>query len=351
MRTHNIAIAAGQPHSFFDSFDQALSKVSPKNALLLAGFAYATFGGVRYLVSHVEASRSRSIPKRFIIGIHHGITEPYALELLRGIQQSEVRIFVPGKKLTPQALVAAPLFHPKVLALTSARTGKLKFLQAGSPNLTSSAVGDIPKNFEFAIGLGADRRTSLDSGATFTNWWKHIWNCSRIVDKRLIEQYGKVRLKVLDQNPILRHAVGPPSEVQDAKYFFMEVGAASGPPGYRHQIEFPETLAAFFGTPVRHGRTLTLSGNGVAWDKRPLSYKVTTFGVEIWRLGMPTQRSGGEPITERVIRFCRTDDPNTFEFEITDRQSETFTKWENVANTLGQLGATHGGRPRRYGFY
>ena len=33
MSTHIIPIAAGQRHPFFDSFDQALSKVSAKNAL------------------------------------------------------------------------------------------------------------------------------------------------------------------------------------------------------------------------------------------------------------------------------------------------------------------------------
>ena len=66
---------------------------------------------------------------------------------------------------------------------------------------------------------------------------------------------------------------------------------------------------------------------------------------------MPTQNSGGEPIAERAIRFSRTDDPNAFEFEITDRQSRTFTGWENAANTHGHLGATHGQRSQRYGFY
>ena len=66
---------------------------------------------------------------------------------------------------------------------------------------------------------------------------------------------------------------------------------------------------------------------------------------------MPTQKMGGEPITERVIKFVRTDDPSSFEFEIADVDSDAFRSWVNAANLGGHLGATHGQRPRQYGFY
>ncbi|MCG3777022.1 MAG: hypothetical protein JW395_3897 [Nitrospira sp.] len=352
MKTHIAPVTAGSPNDLFDSFDHALGGVSAANALFLGGFAYATLAGAQHFVSHTATGKSwLPIAKRFVIGIHHGITEPSALEFLRSVHKSEVRIFIPGNKLNIDALSATPLFHPKVLALVNSHTGRLTFLQAGSANLTASAISDAPKNYELAIALRAGGKASLHSTLTFTKWWSKIWSYSRDVDRSLIERYADVRLKVLERNPILRHAAGPPSNIGAAEYCFVEVGAASGPPGLRHQVEFPESLAAFFGKPVSRRRDLTLCRNGVTWNGRPLSYKVTTYGVAIWRLGMPTQNSGGEPIAQRAIRFKRTNDSHTFEFEIADTQSQAFVSWEKAANTLGHLGSTHGERPRTYGFY
>ena len=352
MKTHIAPTTAGHSHELFLSFDQALKKARPDNSLLLGGFAYATLGGVEEFVSHAETSASWvPVRKKFVIGIHHGITEPSALRMLGELQRSEVRLFIPGHRLTSQALVATPVFHPKMLALTNANTGKLRFLQAGSANLTHSAMSDAPRNHEFSIALRAEGQNSLDSASMFRSWWSRLWDQSRVADRRLIDRYAKVRLEMLEENPILRRTVGPPSSIGEAEYFFIEVGAASGPPGYRHQVEFPESLSAFFGDPVRHNRKLILSSKGDQWPSRPLSYKVTTYGVEIWRLGMPTQNSGGEPIAGRAIRFRRTTSPDVFEFAITDMLSRDFAEWESVANSTGHIGATHGQRPRLYGYY
>lgn len=352
MSTHIFPITAGVPNALLDPFGQAVGAANARDGRLLSGFAYATLGGVRDFVSHLEGRPPwKPISKQFVIGIHNGITEPAALELLRTLNRSEVRVFIPNGTLNRQALVATPLFHPKVFAVTSVKTGKVTFLQAGSANLTSSALANVPRNYEFSIGLSADGSSSIDSHSSFGKWWSRLWIHSRVVNKSLIERYADLRLKVLEQNPILRHAAGPPSEIQTAKHFFVEVGAGSGPPGFRHQVEFPESLAAFFGEPERHKRTLRLSRKGVLWHDRPLSYKVTTFDVEIWRLGMPTQNSGGDPIAERAIRFTRTVDPDAFEFEIADTDSSKYAGWENSANLFGHLGATQGLRARNYGFY
>lgn len=352
METHIAPVTAGSPHELFDLFRQAIDETSTENTLLLGGFAYATLGGARQFVSYAETSESwDSLSKHFVVGIHHGISEPSALEFLRSVPKSEVRIFIPGGRLTPAALVATPLFHPKIFALANTSVRKLKFLQAGSANMTSSAMGDVPKNYELSIALKADGNASLGSSRAFKSWWSSIWSYSRVVDNRLIERYAALRLNMLEQNPVLRYSAGPPENIRSAQNFFVEVGAASGPPGRRHQIEFPESLVAFFGPSVPHRRGLTLSSNGVIWNGRPLSYKVTTYGVEIWRLGMPTQTTGGEPIAHRTIRFERTNDPNLFEYEVADTQSNTFAEWKKAANSLGHIGATHGMHPRTYGYY
>ena len=352
MKAYVLPITVGTPHSLFACFEAVLRTVTAGNSLIKAGYAYATWGGVDHFTSHVKSLVNwQATPKQFLIGIHHGITEPSALEILRGLNKSEVRIFVPGGRLTPDSLMATPLFHPKVLAITSANGSQARFLQAGSPNLTASAIGKNPRNYELAIALEARQTASVVSSGAFRSWWSRIWRESRVADKTLIARYAAVRLDVLRHNPILRHAAGPPSNISAARYFFAEVGAASGPPGLRHQIEFPESLANFFGKPKRYRRDLTLRSGGGTWAHRPLSYKETTFGVEIWRLGMPTQNAGGDPIAHRAIRFRRTSQPDTFEFEVVDADSDAFDDWTRAANAIGHLGTTHGQAGRQYGFY
>ena len=66
---------------------------------------------------------------------------------------------------------------------------------------------------------------------------------------------------------------------------------------------------------------------------------------------MPTQHTGGDPIAGRAIRFRRTAEGGTFEFEVVDVESEDFAKWVRLANIRGHLGATRGKGGRRYGFY
>ena len=73
--------------------------------------------------------------------------------------------------------------------------------------------------------------------------------------------------------------------------------------------------------------------------------------MEIWRLGMPTQTMGGEPIAERAILFAKTGKRNEFTCDVADVGSAPFQAWVSSANLNGHLGTTHGQRPRLYGFF
>lgn len=351
MKFQIAPISATKSHDLFASFVDAL-RASKGRSFVRAGFAYATLGGAKTLVSHAESVDNwADADKAFLIGIHQAITEPSALDFLRDVTNSEVRAFVPGSKLRVEAFDATPVFHAKVLAVSTAGSRNMRLLQAGSTNLTSSAIANRPKNYEFSLAIQATVAASLDSEKLFNTWWSHLWAQSRRVDKQFIQKYAELRRQVLDRNPILRSAAEPPSGIGEAEYFFSEVGAASGPPGARHQIEFPESLARFFGGIKRQRRNISLRRGNRTWTGRPLSYKKTTYGVEIWRLGMPTQPTGGDPIAERAIRFRRTPSHGAFEFEVVDVGSQEFDEWVRLANRHGHLGATHGERARRYGFY
>ena len=337
---------------FFAPFAKVLQSVRISDTVVRAGFAYATLGGVQQLLSDIDSIGNWGrVQKEFLIGINQAITEPAALETLRNIKGSQVRVFVPGKRLVIDALYSKPLFHAKVLAISGIKGRSMQFLQAGSANMTSAAISDDPKNFELSLAIQTTDTESIDSRKKFAKWWLDIWDQSIVVDRKFVVKYADLRKIVLDRNPIIQSMTDAPKSIGKANNFFAEVGAGSGPPGQRHQIEFPEVLARFFGRLQRRRRDITLRRGEDIWSGRPLSYKLTTFGVEIWRLGMPTQHTGGEPIAERAIRFRRTSEAGTFEFEVADVNSEEFNNWVRLANLDGHLGATHGIRTRRYGFY
>src|SRR5690606_12259519 len=100
-----------------------------------------------------------------------------------------------------------------------------------------------------------------------------------------IARYSSVRLGALIKNPDLLRIAEPEASISAARTFWIEVGKASGMD--RHQVEFSASLAPFFGEPVTKRVDLTLRSKTNTWNNRPLSYKKTTFNVEIWRLGMP----------------------------------------------------------------
>lgn len=352
MNLQLLPVLADRPHRLIEPLAEFLTQLRGSSSVVKVGFAYATLGGVDRLQAVMAACQNWSrVRKQFLIGLHHGITEPAALEQLRGISGAEVRVTIPGNRLSAGSLVVKPMFHAKIMAVTGHDGRIVKFLHAGSANLTSSGVGLRPQNHEFSVAVSASDADGVDTAEYFAQWWTRLWRSAVAVDSSLIRRYAQVRRGFLRQYPILRSVSDPPERIGTARAFFCEVGAASGPPGMRHQVEFPRSLARFFGRVVRRRRDLVLRSRGKSWRDRPLSYKRTTFRVDIWRLGMPTQNAGGEPIAQRAVAFFRTDDPDTFDFRVADVGSQTYERWVAAANLSGHLGMTHGGRPRQFGFF
>lgn len=349
MRIQINPILASTQHDCYGRLTETLSQV-PRSSVLRGGFAFVSWGGAQTLIDRLHATPGWvKREKHFLVGLFQGITEPAALDLLRTVPNTTLKVFLPRKRLDEQSLFTKPMFHPKVLAITSRAGKKLSFIQVSSANLTVSAIGILPQNHELGVSL-SDVSGNIDSDDAFMSWWTGLWNSGRIASPKLIADYASIRRKFVKKNPIVLSNLDPPTEIATAETFFIEVGAGSGPPGQRHQVEFTESLAQFFGTVVRGRRDVTLRRSGQEWTGRPLSYKRTTYGVEIWRLGMPTQASGGVPVAERAIMFRRTAVPNVFDFEVSKVSASAYSEWVRDANRYGHLGATHGLRQRQFGF-
>jgi HKD family nuclease len=219
------------------------------------GFAFISEMGLDLLVDALEHEREwEHSQKSWIIGLHHGISEPKAIERVMSIANSDVRVFVGSARLTREALHSGQFFHAKTIWVEGDDSRGL-LLVASSANLTGSALGDHSSNYEAGILLREDAISSaLATG--FSRWWDQVWSESVVATNDLLGKYTSLRSEFLRMNPALLDNLDPPSprRVNLASRFWIEAGAMSG--GSRNQVEFNRELAAFFGPVSRSSRML-----------------------------------------------------------------------------------------------
>lgn len=307
-------------------------------------FAYATAAGMRLLVDAAERARGWSeIDARWVVGLHHGLTEPAALKLAASLPNSTVRLVFGGSRLDASSLVVGNRMHAKTIAVQGAKHRRVSSLLVGSGNLSRAAMGDPPNNFELGLELHGP---PVAVSRQFQDWWSGVWQFGVPATMTLLDSYEQLRAAYLDANPEERRRLDPPTAatVDSAGSFWIEMGAGSG--GARNQVEFSSDLVGFFGTPSPSRRLLKISYDGRTWTDRPLSPKRTTFNVDIWRLSLPT---GVVDYPGRVIKLTKLGDG--YELQVAHLNSAAHRRWRATSRTSGRLGRTGSGTGREYGFW
>jgi hypothetical protein len=334
------------------SLGAAYGRIGAASATKL-GFAYVSVSGLDCILSKLhDSSAWRRTRKQWIVGLHRGITEPGALERIRGLPNSSLRVFAGAEHLSLRSLTSGEMFHGKVIGITLKNRPQERpvCLVASSANLTGAALGTHARNYEVGIELcGAGIPTTQFK--RFEEWWKDAWSASVGVTDTLLDQYARLRDRFLARNADALTELDPPapSQLRTAQSMWIAAGAMSG--GSRNQVEFNRELASFFGQPRSRTQFLRILANTREWDDRPLAHKITTFGVDIWRLSLPTEASGGFEYPGKVILFRRGADPQGAYFDV-DVKAATEAKsrrWRATAHRQGYIGVTSG--HREYGFF
>lgn len=317
------------------------------------GFAYVSSSGLDTLLSEVsDVPNWRDSRKEWIVGLHHGITEPNALERICALPNCSVKVFTGANDLSMTGLAIGQLFHAKLIWLTSGSILRRRpiCLLASSANMTGAALGGEARNYEAGVALFGATVPSTQLVA-LEKWWNEAKNASLKATDAVLDHYARLRSKFLQRNPDSLAGVDPPSlaQLQSSKTLWIEAGAMSG--GSRNQVEFNRELAAFFGR-VTHGtRLLRIKAKGMEWDDRPLAHKVTTFGVHIWRLSLPTVSAGGFEYPGTVIRIDKAIDRvgEYFEVSVAEPSDSGPARWRATAHRHGYVGLTSG--HRSFGFF
>ena len=121
--------------------------------------------------------------------------------------------------------------------------------------------------------------------------------------------------------------------------------------GSRNQVEFSRDLAGFFGRVDTHTRRLRIRTQNGEWDDRPLAHKVTSFGVDIWRLSLPTKKAGGFAYPNTIIRFKkeREEAGEVLAVDVAMPTDSEVGRWRSRAQRHGYVGLTSG--QRSFGFF
>lgn len=344
--------APGAPIGLIDALRETLDS-SGAAVLARLGFAYVSDFGLTAMLSALTGVEAwQGAKKTWIVGLNRGITEPRALARIRSLQNCQLRLFAGGESLSLSSLAMGELFHAKVIALSTAGRAKSKRMSvlASSANLTGAAIGTAARNYEAGVHV-VGKALDASQRRKFEQWWQAASARSIPATDSALDRYSQLRSKFLERNPDTLAGIDPPapSELSVASVLWIEAGAMSG--GSRNQVEFNRELAGFFGNPTRRTRVLRIRRAGREWTERPLAYKVTTFGVEIWRLSLPTEATGGLSYPGKVVRFRRGADPEGEYFEL-DAQFPAHrgvARWQARAHRNGYVGLTSG--QRSFGFY
>jgi HKD family nuclease len=357
----NIQLILGTPSTPFACQKELFSQLKSfkGEAYLRMAFAYASYAGLETLTKIKNQNKNllNDYNSEIIVGIHHGITEPKALEEILSFPKAKLKIFCSKKTLKISALTAAPRLHSKIIALSENNGNKLKSVFIGSANLTGAAMGPNGKNYEAGLSYFGAKQISRQTNYEFNSWWNEIAVNSLDVTPILINKYAELRSQFLTRLPVFKEMFDAPSttSINNARFFWIMSGAMSG--GSRNEIEFSNELAQFFNAP-RNTTSILIRIGANPPISRQLTYRGTRLGqfVDIWRLGLPTKAMGGPDYQNRVIRFERVMIGNQviFNLEVDDIEGALAVRWQREANRRGYIGRTgtsHSSNGRDYGYY
>jgi HKD family nuclease len=233
--------------------------------------AYASFQGV--VLARALLANQTTSSFRWLVGLDDCITDPQAIKVVSGIDNSETRI-VP--------VTAGRRFHAKAYLLDFSSEDRATLI-VGSANLTKAA---LTKNCEGYILL---RATTEDDIKLFQHYWEQFWQLGQAASEKMIVQYEEIyrkrRVRTTEVEQESTDQVFPPRDAKllkqtlnSSKLAWIELGNNTGGGG---QLDIVKRLAPFLRLPnnATEGKTVFLRFNSLTGTKQ---FQLT-FTKGMWR--------------------------------------------------------------------
>lgn len=381
-----------KPSTILFSFDRVL-----KEGLISVNWAvaYATKSGcedlIQTIVNKVGTDVWARCSKEFVISIDFGHTEPGALELLRGLENSSVSIANPDL-LARGHLRPNTAYHPKLYCFQYENEIGMV---SGSANLTKAA---LHKNTELVNSLLIEK-----SEINFNELWTDVQSGSVILTDELLDRYKYLRrlaksafipraepiddldviatpyqeaedsLYTPDSTELLQShddtsgvpwlwgaiSTGTnPVNPMDYDHFWVNAGSMSSSASH-NQLELGRGSNIFFGYNYRNfiseGSVITLGQirvkiNHEMYEDASRIYKWHPNNM-MERVNLPTYRMANVEYQHKCLLFKRKD--GYFELIIADWDSEEAISWRSASTKINRRYsiATNNRSSRNCGFF
>lgn len=343
------------PPEYGDKITEILERYDQPSQVRISS-PYVTTGGLNNLLLNNSGDDWAEMSKsKWIVGINQGVTSADALRVISTHSDAELRVFLPREKLTESALRKDPYLHAKVLAIKSESNSDQQSLIVTSANITSSAMGNTPRNYELGIHQSYPDSLTVNELDQFHRWWNEVWSQSIKIDEEWIGNYEEIR------GEISREIIETPEDsneytvedASDAKYMWTDTGGMQGEE--RYLLEIKEELAEFFDEKCDSVGNIMIEHRSQKYNRR-IKYDEGHYTPQ-WRVYLPTDFAIHDKSYYRykTAFFEKKRDENGNRFyrlEISEMDGQEVDVWEKKADESGvQSETAAGAKSRRYGYW
>lgn len=347
---------------------------------LRASYAYANQAGAQQLTERLAAALPAwdQVTKQWLISIDFGFTDPRALDLLRSLPRSSIRIPDADYLLTHQ-LGPRRCFHPKSLLLDRRQApGRPPVaLLVGSANMTVSGLRQAQEHATAAAWTGTNTaalQTRMKAAHEEAKRFATTWRLATPLDDALLDRYeaahkrarrvrrwrdedDNAEIRKLARNTAATNDFDKAAELTRAKHFWVESGyivenLGKGFPG--GQIDLPRGSRAFFGLGTRVVPRKTPLGSIDVHYKAsgPIDRHMRFSHNNMDRLDLPHPGSPGPPAYDgETLLFTRRPD-GAFDLKLgTAAEIGHWKKKSRARGTLYKMAKTTARRSREYGVF
>lgn len=312
---------------------------------------YVTSDGLREFTSGDWIEESES---RWLVGLNQGITTPSVLRDLHSDSNTTLRVFLPRDELTDEALKREPRLHAKVAGVGSKSNHDQQSLIISSANITGSAMGVTPSNYELGVCQSYPDSLSKEAIEQFREWWEEVWSHGVDVDESLIDSYESIRNNISKEvTEDSKNYGGLEGEANEAKYMWTDTGSMQGED--RYLLEIKEEIADFFHEKCRGTGQLTIEHRGKKYDRK-IKFDEGHYTPQ-WRVYLPTDFSAHD---ESYYRYKsaffekRRDEYGNryYHLEIRETSHTDVDMWKKKSDEYGVQSETDAPvNSRRYGYW
>lgn len=327
--------------------------------------AYASGEGVRLLNDTLSSETWTATPKRFLVSIDFGFTQPKALARLSELNNAEVRIPNGRAVLASPTLSPPSAFHAKAFIFYAEEWvegwHRLCALIVGSANLTASALSTGAEVVTKQVWTGAPSPQEWNHmlrAKPVQDWFEDTWETADPLSDVLDEYRSryrslpKPRQPLEDRTPATRRYLASPDkhvisgtlpvQLAVAKSLWVDGTSIIRNRGDRpgNQLNTPQGTRVFFGFGSENvPRNTTLGQVNIRVGSYPSvkrSVRYADNGMDIIGLPIPEQ-NGLDSYQDMFLVFSRNRDSNTdsgqFTLTVTDAAGLASLK-KSAANSV-----------------